>query len=161
MSDPEFDRSAARTVQELLEESSVWEPGEATASTDLDGRIGPSRARPDHTQFTSSDTEGQLDVTIPDPTGAVSRIALRNPLDPTLADHSGPFATALGKAHARRAGRYCRSYFEPLETPDLIATASIPTDFTETALESELSAMHDASLDVDDLHQQIWAPLAA
>ena len=162
MDDTDFAVSKAQTVLHVLDNNHNWSlQSNESPHGAVPTRIGESRAHPARSRYVSEVTDGYLDLTIPDPTGAVARITLTNALDPTLTENSGRFVTALGVTHSQIGAEYCKKHFEPLSSPDLIAKGHIPTDFDNESLDEELNQIHKASMDVDALHERIWAPLAS
>lgn len=158
MKDSDFDTNEARAVLQAIDDSDSWQlDTDLSTSGETEARIGESRARPVHSRYENTDTDGHLAVSVPAPTGEVANLLLVNPLDVTLAESSGEFATALGKEHSRRADRFCQQYFDPLENSNLVAQANIPSGFNRAYLRSELLSIHTASQRVDDLHDKLWS----
>jgi hypothetical protein len=148
-------------VVDTVDNHDCWERGspDSAAYSDADSS-GASRDRPLELGYNGVGTEGWLLLTAPDPFGATASIRLLNPLDPALANTTGEFVDALGHAHHQIASQYDYTYTLPRESPDIIATASVPDDPDVLALDSELGILHQASIDVDSMHDTLWSALS-
>ena len=161
MTDKKFDPAVAQNALNRIGQHEHWERSNVTDSASSESRFGPSRAHPVESRYSGVGTEGQLLVTAPNPFGENIAIRLVNPLDSTLADCTGPFVDALSDAHYRTMDQYQYSYTEPRATPDIVASTTIPNDFTPDDLDTELSTLREASLVIDSLHGCLWSVLSA
>jgi len=162
MTEITFNRESAQEVVQTLNQSSDWlQNSNDLEMNDTTSRISSSFTTPERIRYEGDGTEGYLSVSIPAMTGDVAEILLINSFDPELAENTGRFVTALGNTRSTRSEQFCSKYFEPLSSPTLLAKGRVPTDFDQNALRIELAALHEASEEVDALHDQLWAPLAS
>ena len=162
MTDDQPHRHETRTVLTLLDESPDWTLRTSGDSGVIpDPQIGRSRANPIRSRYEGEATAGELVATIPDPRGGLAEFVLVNPLDAGLETCRGAFVDALGVAHARSVRAVEPQYTEPLTHVSLIARSQIPSGYDRSTLATTVRALHDASTDVDELHQRLWATVSA
>jgi len=159
MTDEKFDARVALNALDKIDQHDHWERKDVNDSTSSESRLGSSRAHPVESRYSGVGTEGQLLVAAPNPFGEHIAMRLINPLDSVLADCTGPFVDALSDAHHRTIAQYQYRYTEPQARCDIVATTAVPNDFIPDSLDAELSTIHQASLDIDSLHERLWSVL--
>jgi len=161
MTDENFNPRVAQNALNKIEQHEDWKCTHVANSALSESRLGTSRSRPVESRYSGVDTEGQLLVTAPNPFGENIAIRLMNSLDPALADCTGPFVDALSDAHYRAMGQYQYNYTEPRANVDIVATTTVPNEFNPGSFDAELSTLHEASLEIDSVHNRLWSVLNA
>jgi len=161
MTERNFNSGAAQNALNKIGQHKHWKRNDVTNLAPSESRLGPSRAHPVESRYSGVDTESQLLVVAPNPFGENIAMRLINPLDTLLANCAGTFVDALSDAHYRTMAQYQYSYTEPQAQPDIVATATVPNDFLPDSLNTELSTLREASLEIDSLHESLWSNLNA